>query len=127
MQGGREKDSLLCDVFESLLGALFLDGGFDAAKAWVLGVLSDKWPLEPSSTRRKDYKSKLQEETQRLFHELPKYTLLGSTGPEHDKCFEVSLLLPNGRCVNSTGGSVKRAEQTVAIRALEMPAGEVQG
>ena len=118
-QGGRDRDSLLCDVFEAVLGAVFLDQGFEEARNWALLVLEGKWPQEAGPSQRKDYKSRLQEVTQRLFHELPKYTLTRTTGPEHDKCFEISLRLPGKIELTATGGSLKRAEQEAARLGLK--------
>lgn len=118
-QGGRERPSLLSDVFEAVLGALFLDGGYEAARACVSRVFQPVWPAKPAAPKNKDYKSRLQEHTQKTHKARPTYALLGSSGPEHDKNFEVCLTLPDGREITATEKSVKKAEQSAARLALE--------
>ncbi|MCG8530091.1 MAG: ribonuclease III [Desulfovibrionales bacterium] len=118
-QGGRDRHSLLSDAFEAVLGAVFLDGGYDSALAYIDNVFEEKWPQEPESTKAKDYKSRLQELTQKRFKDRPTYTLKSSKGPEHAKIFEVELELPDGTIVTAEGPSVKRAEQYAASIALD--------
>ncbi len=118
-QGGRDRDSLLSDAFEAVLGAVFLDGGYAEALRVVTLLLESRWPDEPEGGRSKDYKSRLQELTQKRFKERPVYSLAGSKGPEHAKIFEVLLTLPDGRAVSAEGPSVKRAEQKAAGLALK--------
>ena len=117
-QGGRDRDSLLSDAFEALLGAIYLDGGFEAAQSVVCGLFSGNWPERSGRVKSKDGKSRLQEVTQQLFKARPIYALLGSEGPEHDKVFTVRLDLPDGTVYVAEGSSVKRAEQTAAHMAL---------
>lgn len=117
-QGGRERDSLLSDAFEALLGAIFLDGGFAAAREAVNTLFDDAWPQKSARSKNKDAKSRLQELTQQLFHERPVYSLSGSDGPEHDKVFTVRLELPDKKSFSASGSSVKRAEQNAAMLAL---------
>ncbi len=119
MQGGRERDSLLSDVFEAVIGAVFLDSGFENAKRVVAEIFRDRWPENTVMQVAKDYKSRLQEETQRLFQARPVYVLTGTEGPEHEKIFEVQVTLPNGVRFDSRGSSVKKAEQIAARKALE--------
>ena len=118
-QGGRERDSLLSDAFEALLGAIYLDGGFEAAKAVVLHQFAELWPEGEKKAKTKDNKSRLQEIMQELFRERPVYTLVGNSGPEHAKVFEVRLELPDKRVFVASGSSVKRAEQIAAQMALD--------
>jgi ribonuclease-3 len=68
----------------------------------------------------KDYKSRLQEETQRLFQARPVYVLTGTEGPEHEKVFEVRVTLPDESGFEASGTSVKKAEQNAARKALEL-------
>ena len=117
-QGGRNRESLLADAMEALFGAVFLDAGFEAARACILGVFAEKWPEDAEFADPKDYKSRLQEITQRLYKERPHYTLSGTAGPEHEKVFEVTLRLPDGTPFTATGGSLKKAEQAAAQAAL---------
>ncbi|MCK9238974.1 ribonuclease III [Desulfocurvus sp.] len=131
LQGGRTRDALLADAFEAVLGAVFLDGGFAAARGVVRGIYARRLP-GPGETRRvKDAKSRLQELTQKDFRERPAYALLGGSGPDHAKVFEVELTLPDGTRLRATGPTVKKAEQDAAARALALlrgtgasPAGE---
>lgn len=117
-QGGRRREALVSDAFEAMLGAVFLDGGFAAARQVVEGLFSPLLPVAEKQEKIKDHKSLLQEITQRSFQTRPVYSLLGSSGPEHAKVFEVALELPDGRVYKGSGSSVKRAEQAVAAEAL---------
>lgn len=117
-QGGRDRDSLLSDALEALLGAIFLDGGYAAARKAVGELFSAYWPAQSGKTKSKDGKSRLQEVTQQLFKERPVYILVSSEGPEHDKVFTVRLELPENITFIAEGSSVKRAEQTAALKAL---------
>lgn len=117
-QGGRERDSLLSDAFEALLGAIFLDGGFEAARKAILGLFNGLWPRQEARPKSKDGKSRLQEVTQQLFKARPLYSLISSEGPEHDKIFRVRLEIPEGAVFIAEGSSVKRAEQAAAHAAL---------
>ncbi len=119
-QGGRTRSSLLADALEAILGAVFVDGGFEAARGVVQAVFGPRWPLEVEPPKARDYKSRLQELTQRAQRSRPLYRLLGSNGPEHEKVFEVELVLPDGRMVLAQGPSVKKAEQNAARRALDL-------
>jgi len=118
-QGGRTRDSLLADALEALLGAVFLDGGYAGAQTAVEALFGDLWPEEVEPARARDFKSRLQELTQRENKARPVYRLLGSFGPEHEKLFEVELSLPGGQAVCATGPSVKKAEQSAARKALQ--------
>lgn len=118
-QGGRDRDSLLSDAFEAVLGAVFLDGGYAEALRVIAHLFRDRWPDEPEGGRSKDYKSRLQEFTQKRYKARPVYSLAGSKGPEHEKIFEVLLTLPDGQIVSAEGPSVKRAEQMAAGLALK--------
>jgi ribonuclease-3 len=117
-QGGRRRPGLLSDAFEALLGAIFLDGGYHAAKDWVLKRFEGLWPRATEIPAEKDYKTRLQELTQQLFRERPIYVLEETAGPEHERIFHVALHLPTGDVFRSRGTSVKKAEQSAAREAL---------
>lgn len=117
-QGGRTRKTLLGDAFEALLGAIFLDAGFEAAKDWTLARLEPFLPRGSQGRKPKDFKSLLQEFTQDRFKARPVYTLVGSSGPEHDKRFRVKADIPDGSAFFAEGVSVKAAEQTAAQAAL---------
>ncbi len=123
-QGGRTRASILADAFEAALGAVFLDGGYEAAHTFVSRRMDHLWDKANSDTNDKDYKSLLQELTQQRFKELPVYKLVGSYGPEHDKIFEVSLTLPTKDTVMAIGKSLKRAEQAAAGLGLQLLTGQ---
>ncbi|NJB68463.1 ribonuclease-3 [Desulfobaculum xiamenense] len=118
-QGGRERDSLLSDALEAVFGAVFLDGGYAAAKAVIACVFEERWPTSCDVKRVKDAKSRLQELTQKLFKERPVYVLTDSTGPEHAKTFVVEVTLPNGTVLRAEGASMKKAEQNAAASAID--------
>ncbi|WP_428566529.1 MAG: ribonuclease III [Solidesulfovibrio sp. DCME] len=119
IQGGRSRPALLSDVFEAVIGALFLDGGYPAARDFVAQVFREAWPDRPLAPKTKDFKSRLQEYTQKIHKARPAYALLGCEGPEHDKRFQVRLTLPGGQAVTAVDKSVKKAEQLAARLALE--------
>lgn len=120
IQGGRERDAILCDAIESILGAVFLDSGFESVKQVILGLFADKWPSRHNRGHpRKDAKSKLQEITQKQYQERPKYYLLDSFGPEHAKTYQVEITLPDGSTRIAEASSLKKAEQLAAEKALQ--------
>lgn len=117
-QGGRHRDTLLSDALEAVLGAVFEDGGFDAARRVVRHIFCDRWPETLLYTPSKDFKTRLQELVQRTCKNRPVYVLVESHGPEHAKLFTVRLDLPNGASFTANGPSLKRAEQEAAHVAL---------
>ncbi len=125
-QGGRQRDAILADALEAVLGAVFEDGGFAAAFGVVERLFKDIWPKDVVPWRGKDFKTRLQEEIQRVYKDRPLYTLIGSHGPEHAKVFEVRLNLPDGTELIARGPSLKRAEQEAARMALEAITGSIQ-
>jgi len=117
--GGREKSSILSDAFEALLGAVYFDRGF--LKAFEV-VHHHYEPLlkEVSGVEFvKDYKTQLQEESQSRFRSIPRYTLLRTSGPDHQKTFEISLSICGEEKSVGSGSSKKAAEQDAAKQALE--------
>lgn len=124
-QGGRDRDALIADAMEAVLGAVYLDGGQEEASALIHRLYADHWPKPGTDRKSKDYKTRLQEVTQAVLHSLPVYVPLSSSGPEHAKVFRVRLDLSNGRSFTAESGSLKRAEQEAARQALEaLDAGE---
>ncbi|MDY0274905.1 MAG: ribonuclease III [Desulfomicrobium sp.] len=117
-QGGRDKNSMLSDGLEAILGAIFLDGGLEAVSQCVKFLYQDNWPLPPETFRPRDSKSRLQELTQRVWKTRPTYTLLGSFGPEHAKQYKIGLTLPDNTQVEWTESSVRKAEQGAAAQAI---------
>ncbi len=120
-QGGREKDSVLSDGLEAVIGAVYLDGGFEAACKVIKRIMADKWPQDlQQQPKPKDAKTRLQEITQHLHGERPHYQLIGSEGPEHDKHYTVKVTLPDGQSLAATGSSLKKAQQQAATQALSL-------
>ncbi len=118
-QGGRQRAALLADAVEALLGAVYLDGGHDEARAVVARLYETIWPSCLLPDKEKDYKTKLQEATQALLGTLPVYVQLDSRGPAHAKEFSIRLELSNGQQFLASGGSIKKAEQAAARMALD--------
>lgn len=113
--GGRERPSVLSNAFEALIAAVYLDGGLEPAKKFVLRFVSPYVETKPTF---KDYKTLLQEVVQKNQGESPKYVLLSESGPDHDKNFRVAVRL-NGSVIGiGGGGSKKKAEQEAAKDAL---------
>ena len=115
--GGRSRDSILADAVESVIAACYLDGGMDAALAFVEKFILVNVPV--AKFHNTDYKTALQELVQQKKNQTLVYSLVGESGPDHDKQFIVELTL-NGQAVGKgTGSSKKRAEQDAARNALE--------
>jgi len=117
--GGKQKDSILCDVFESIFGAIYLDSDFKSAKKVFENVFLDKmWQILEETKTYKDYKSYLQEITQRDFKTIPQYRVIKEKGPEHSKEFTVECRV-NEYVSTACGKSKKEAEQLAAEKMLE--------
>ena len=115
--GGRSRNSILADAVESVIAATFLDGGMDAAKAFIQKFILVEVPVK--KLHNVDYKTSLQELVQQKKNQVLTYTLVGESGPDHDKHFEVEVCL-NGKVVGlGSGSSKKRAEQDAARVAME--------
>lgn len=113
--GGRTRDSIISDVMEAVIGAVYLDGGMAPARAFIdTFILSD---LEDKSLFY-DSKSSLQELIQGKLKKEFHYELLKEQGPEHDKTFEVELFMEGESLATGTGRTKKAAEQQAAYRAL---------
>ena len=119
-QGGREKNSVLSDALEALLGAVHLDGGLEAAQTCVNFLYDGQWPAPPETFRPRDFKSLLQEATQRIWKARPTYALEDSHGPEHAKLYRVVVTLPDDTRMEWEERSMRKAEQGAAETALEM-------
>jgi len=116
--GGRDKDNLLADALEAVLGAIFLDGGYRAA-ATVIEQLFGPALCSPSGTGEADAKTRLQELLQGRRQDRPHYQLVATGGPDHQRHYEVEVLV-DGRVIgHGVGGSKKRAEQAAASQALQ--------
>ena len=115
--GGRERSSILADATESVLAAAYLDGGFEAAKGIIERlILSD---IPSGKPRNYDYKTAFQELVQREKNQNIHYVLVGESGPDHDKNFEMEVILNGAIVGRGSGSSKKRAEQDAARKAIE--------
>lgn len=117
--GGRRKDALLADVLEAITGAIYTDGGQDAAEAFVLHALKKELAnVNPLNAAEADYKTMLQEKLQAERRAPPKYAVVETAGPPHKRVFHVELMWDGGR-VRAQGRSIKAAEAAAAQQALE--------
>ena len=114
--GGRHKKAILADIFESFVGALYLDQGFDTAKKFVLDIVVPF--LDSNADFFKDYKSLLQETIQTT-HNILEYRLVNEVGPAHNKTFEYDLLIDGIVFGHGVAGTKKEAEQLAAKDALD--------
>jgi ribonuclease-3 len=119
--GGRRKQALLADGYEALIAAIYLDGGIEHVRAFIVRefatLLSDV--QQHGIAGSQDYKSALQELLQARDLPLPEYRLLGTMGPDHRKLFQVEVVVNGEALAESTGPSKKEAEQDAARAALD--------
>ena len=115
--GGRERASILADATESVIAACYLDGGMDAAKAFIETFILCNVPT--GRLHNKDHKTALQELVQQKKNQTLTYTWVGERGPDHDKEFSVEVCLSGRPIGTGIGSSKKRAEQDAARVALE--------
>lgn len=114
--GGRSRDSILADAVESVIAASFLDGGIQAAQQFVKTFILTQVPV--SQLHNVDYKTKLQELVQQKKNQVLSYVLVGESGPDHDKHFQVAVSLNGNPVGRGEGRSKKRAEQEAAKAAI---------
>ena len=117
--GGRERVSILADAVEAIIAAMFLDGGLEPAERFIeerilRDIEAGRRPV------RTDYKTQLQEILQREGGAAPVYSIVGESGPDHNKCFTARVSLHDGAWAEGTGRSKKEAEQNAARAALAL-------
>lgn len=115
--GGRDKDSILADALEAIIGAVYLDAGIDSARSMILAHWADRIAEKARRPGIKDYKTRLQEVLARDATR-PVYETEGS-GPDHDRWFTATVLVDGSRLGTGEGKSKKDAEQAAAGKALE--------
>lgn len=117
--GGRDKNSLLANTLEALLGAIFRDGGFEAACRVALDAMGA--PIEQAARRKAgiDYKTRLQEQFQALHGRPPVYHLAGASGPDHERLYQVEVWFDDRVVGRGEGRTKKAAEQAAAREALK--------
>jgi len=111
--------SLRAAVFEAVIGAMFVDGGLDPAKRFILATISAHLDRSAASQTHDNFKSVLQQFAQRQLSATPHYEILDEQGPDHSKCFEICVVIGGERYPSAWGPSKKEAEQEAAKRALE--------
>ena len=117
--GGREKHSLLANAVEAIIAAVYLDAGLDEAYHFIRNNFEKDIKAMVAGGMVYDYKTELQEACQSRFGELPKYTVVNETGPDHQKIFEVEIEAEGRPLGKGSGKSKKEAEQHAAQVALE--------
>lgn len=133
MEGSELPSSVTGAAYEAIIGAIFLDDGFDSAQAFILKTVGSRVDVAASSTHQENYKSVLQQVGQKVSGTPPMYIVLDERGPDHEKCFEIAVELDGQRYAAKWGQSKKQAEQLAALAALvaleiavEQPDGSVE-
>jgi ribonuclease-3 len=110
--------SLAAGVFETIIGAIYLDGGLEAARTFIMKVMGDKIKLADAEHSQGNFKSLLQQYSQEHLNATPSYILLDEKGPDHNKCFELEVSISNRHFHSAWGTNKKEAEQKAAFNAL---------
>ena len=119
MSGARERSSILGRGFEALVGAVYLDAGLDAARAFVTPFVDEALGENGRAGPRKDFKTQLQERLHAEHAETPVYDLIDAGGPDHARWFRMAVLVGDERMAEGKGSSKQRAEQDAARAALQ--------
>ncbi len=115
--GGRKKRSILAGAFEAVIGAVYWEGGYEPARRVIERFFERD--VGDKKLGHEDYKTRLQEISQMLFHEPPVYKLVGETGPDHEKRFVTEIFVGGKMLGRGEGWSKKQSEQEAAAIALE--------
>jgi ribonuclease III len=118
MHGGRDRPSSLADTFEALMGAIFMDGGFEAAREYILRRFADAFSELSVIPVLENPKGELQEWLQATSSEAPHYHVVSASGPDHDRVFECIVQHHGFELARGTGKSKKAAESAAALAAL---------
>lgn len=119
LSGGRSKKAILADAVEAVIGAYYLDSGYEAAEKFVLSFIADEVHKVQADKGQKDYKTLLQELYQKKSKQCPVYELVKTSGPDHDRVFWITVHLGNKAFGPAQGKSKKAAEQSAAKMAYE--------
>lgn len=117
--GGAARPSLLAGAFEAVAGAIYLSEGLPATRRWLLHLFVEQLE-EPERAALKSAKSRLQEWSQRVHRQKPRYELLETAGPPHEQVFTVAVVLSGRQLARGTGSSRQRAEEQAAGAALDL-------
>ncbi|MBM3836441.1 MAG: ribonuclease III [Verrucomicrobia bacterium] len=118
LNGGRDRPSTLADAFEALLGAIFMDGGFESAQEFILRQFRDVFGDLEVLPNLENPKGELQEVLQARSPEPPRYIMLSVSGPDHDRVFECAVFYRKEELGRGSGKSKKEAESQAALNAL---------
>jgi ribonuclease III len=124
-RGGRKRPSILASAFEALAGALYLELGFDRTREWLVGVAAREIAMDAPVSALKSPKSRLQEYTQRQTGSRPEYHVVDATGPDHEKLFQVEVVVDGRPLGVGEGPSRRVAETAAAQRAIERLRSEI--
>ena len=117
--GGNKRPAILADSVEAVIAAMFIDGGLDPAKKFIIENLKDEIEIATKHVGEKDYKTVLQEELQKNGEVKIEYKIINESGPDHDKTFEAEVSLNGKILATGVGKSKKEAEMQAAKKALE--------
>lgn len=118
MNDGRGRESILADLFEAIIGAIYIDGGIDAARKFIFKNFS--FEIETIlKTPVCNWKALLQDYCQKKYHQTPIYQVLSESGPDHSKTFSISVIINDQEMGHGVGSSKKEAQQAAAQKALE--------
>lgn len=117
--GGRDKDSILSDAFEAVIAVIYLNVGIDSAREFIFKYLDTNINNCQSLAVKKDTKGLLQEITQERYKEIPTYTLISESGPDHDKTFVYEVSINETVIGRGEGKNKKSAQQNASLYALE--------
>ncbi|HEX7231763.1 MAG TPA: ribonuclease III [Candidatus Binatia bacterium] len=117
LSGGRAKSSILAGAFEAILGGVYRDGGYEAARSVVERFFAAD--VSGKTLGQHDYKTRLQEISQMLFHALPSYRIVSETGPDHEKFFVTEIAVAGKVLGTGSGKSKKQSQQQAAKKALD--------
>jgi ribonuclease-3 len=117
--GGREKNSILADTLEAIIASIYLDGGHNAAEAFILPYMKQMLDFSVPTNLLQNYKSSLQEYTQANMNCIPIYTLIEENGPEHRRIFKVKVCINDQEYGVGVGRRIKDGEQQAAKMALK--------
>jgi ribonuclease-3 len=111
--------SVAAALFEAVIGAVYLDGGLEPAREFILRNISEHLDSALADEHQRNYKSLLQQFAQRRWNRTPEYQLLDEKGPDHCKCFEIAVSIDGRQFPSAWGKNKKEAEQVAAKRALD--------
>jgi ribonuclease-3 len=117
---GKARDYILANTFESVIGAIYLDAGYDAAKTFITNALFGKIDKIVAQKLWRDAKSLIQEKAQEIVNITPRYEVLEETGPDHDKNFTIGVFFADELIAKGSGKSKQEGEQAAAQEALKL-------